>query len=565
MKKTVLSNSILSEQENERSFPIEKVLWSRTKDIKGNSYSDNRTIFDLQFQNNTYYTDLASGYIVEGLQTTVAYTDAGSTKGDADRLSNDMALTLKSSVLEYLNTITIWLNDIQVNNPTQFMNLACNFELLKKSNEDIKILQDLILYQKNSVESIRQETADSVNAPKNCEYNNNIAPSFSCTSGSDFKSSNYGRRERLLKECLNFARAGTIGVFMAENKCKEVHQNHMVNTVSESGTGNADRSVSLIYKYYVVIPLSLLSDFFVKCPIIRGFKLKIDIQQNFNFSQNIKVEGTKYTSITTTNSSSNGVCPYMISPVGATSGDNTGLVTEHDTTITVTCAVNGDVGTYIHLPQIFYNAFYSNKILEAPKKTILWNDYVVYPSINELKNVSAGGQVVNTLITQSVIRPRALLLIPYSYSTVSTSAGTSYQMANYQSPFTSQPATTAPFCRLTNVNVAINDIGIHQQNFDYTYQHFMEFLNSESNTGLNMKLNGLMTGQISKFEWEKGYCYYYFDLTQFISSIGDDDLGKSIKVTFTNQSNQAISFFAIVFSEKECEINRVTGEFVKKL
>lgn len=555
MKKTVLSNSILSEQENERSFPIEKVLWSRTKDIKGNSYSDNRTIFDLQFQNNTYYTDLASGYIVEGLQTTVVYSDTGST--DPARLSNDMALTLKSSVLEYLNTITIWLNDIQVNNPTQFMNLACNFELLKKSNEDIKLLQDLILYQKNSVESIRQESADNDNAPANCEYNNDMSSAFTSISGSNFKSSNYGRRERLLKECLNFARTETIGVFMSDTQCDAVHQNHMTNV-----SGNVD--VTLTYKYYAVIPLSLLSDFFVKCPILRGFKLKVDIQQNFNFAQKITVKNKAYTGLTTSNSASNGVCPYMISPIGIADADNVGLVVRNvavDIIVSVTCSVIDNFGTYIHLPQIFYNAFYSNKILEAPKKTILWNDYVVYPSINELKNVSkTNGQVVNALITQSVIRPRALLLIPYSYANV---GGT--KIANYQSPFTSQPATTAPFCRLTNVNVAINDIGIHQQNFDYTYQHFMEFLNSESNTGLNMKLNGLMTGQISKFEWEKGYCYYYFDLTQFISSIGDDDLGKSIKITFTNQSNQDISFFAIVFSEKECEINRVTGEFVKKL
>ncbi len=92
----------------------------------------------------------------------------------------------------------------------------------------------------------------------------------------------------------------------------------------------------------------------------------------------------------------------------------------------------------------------------------------------------------------------------------------------------------------------------------------METMSELSKVGYSLK-DGYPTGQLTKSEWDSGFGYIVVDLTQYTRMSADDDLSKTIRVTLTNASRLPMSYVAMVFVEKEIDVNRAKGGIDIKL
>lgn len=72
-------------------------------------------------------------------------------------------------------------------------------------------------------------------------------------------------------------------------------------------------------------------------------------------------------------------------------------------------------------------------------------------------------------------------------------------------------------------------------------------------------------GFITKSQWEQGYGYYFFDLTQYIKHVDDDNLAKQIHVSFTNSFAMELNVWACIFKENEISVEQATGQIDVKV
>ncbi len=112
------------------NYDIESIQWNYREDVKARSYADNMTQFDFSdLANSTAYTS----YNMWSLIFPWTMIISGQKIAQAE---TDFALSLKSSILEAINTVRIDINDTTINAQTQYTNMALNFNLTKCLNKN---------------------------------------------------------------------------------------------------------------------------------------------------------------------------------------------------------------------------------------------------------------------------------------------------------------------------------------------------------------------------------------------------------------------------------------------
>ncbi len=549
MNKTIINDEQLYNRSYSRDFQLEKVQWQKIIDQKNGNYTDNSLIYEVNNVNATYYTNLGQCYIhlaQKVVMTGLKYEDL------ANENSNDFALSYKASVMDCLHQVQIWLNDKQVNTAQSNSNIPANWNLMKMSQSDYAKLSDLINYTKPAC-NIKKATANCKYAPAGFEYNNVLIETFD-TKGGFSKLEDHTNTEFFarFKKCMNFGDTG-ISTYVTNTTADASG----VNTLSKSGTAGQKASGVNTYIFHNFIPLALIHPFFAKIVPLRGFKLRLQILANLEmaFKLTATATGTGYTGCSFTKTGINGVCPLLVSPAvvdpaAGSFGTAEGVILNADGDVTVSMTVATNTSLWVN--QLFFSPDYE---ISGPDeiKTILYEDYYVLPSVAGLSSIAQGSSVASVLLHQSVLRPRGLLLIPYD----------SVSMNN---PFSCQPFQCLPYGKLTNINIAINGINIFQTPLQYSYSQFLEFASGVSSDGLNVKDFGLTNnGFITKSQWEQGYGMYFFDLTQFVKHIDDDNLAKQIHVSFTNSYNMSINVWAVIFKENQIDVQQATGQIDVKV
>jgi hypothetical protein len=518
-----VQDSLSADEINE--YDIEKVQYVRWKDSNSSNYNTHIIRHDLEaLANNTTYTSFSSGFYF--LPQILEITDGGADINDA---KNEFAVCLKNSVLTTLNQVLVKLNDVQLTDNSQFACMYENWELLHLSQNDLKNMKDLINFSPDSSTST-YATADSIFAPKDYEYNNNIKQElFDPAEGyhaSSLKAVNTGMIDRMLMTSFKPSDA-SVTTYYISGTSAEIQKSHVVAGVN-----------TLTYYIYTYIPLGFIHPIFKKLPVMRGMKLNLQVGVNNDYQVELTRVVDKITKSEVKNSSiGNNICPFQVSAIGR----------GHDLPdgAKIKLTINSTEQVHIILPQITFTPDFEAKYNSDPVKKISYKDYMVY-SPNSLNNLGENATVNSESIVNSVVRPRELIIIPQNETSL-------------KNPFSSSPLTTATYAKIKNFNVQINGQNIWQQSHNYDYESYLEMIGAVAIDGRQFKHFGVSNGLISKQDWDKNYTYYYVNLNNAKNS-PDDRLGKQISVSFQSVSKKTLRYFCIVTRERQLLVNVSIGK-----
>lgn len=185
--------------------------------------------------------------------------------------------------------------------------------------------------------------------------------------------------------------------------------------------------------------------------------------------------------------------------------------------------------------------------------------HVVYRDIFQYQVDVDAGSTFNSLLTNGIANPKALIVIPYIQQSANLAGiktpGTSGDgMLNktpvWQSPFSSEPGTTSPYVTLSDYNVQLAGVNVYTSNYKYDFESFRNELARIN--GINGGVvDGLTSGLIGYEDFLINKRYYVTDLSRRIKA--EDAVPKSIQISGKNDSSVAITLF--IFLEFERQIN----------
>lgn len=346
----------------------------------------------------------------------------------------------------------------------------------------------------------------------------------------------------------------------------------------KSGASNDDAKAKVWY-YIASIRLKDLHDFFAQLPLIRGAYMRFII--NFNTGA-AKIAVTKTTPSATVPVASTltqsqlqligGTFPAMIASAAPGQGAfdlMSTVTTGGEVSLAVTIAKQTpseffnatDTTPYSHnllSVRLFVPLYTMNPIAEAayleanPTKTIIYRDILNYQVAGVAKNGS-----VNQLLTNGVVNPKAILLVPIFSS--DTTYGNAISYAAHQSAFASEPATTSPLCRVNNLNILLAGVTVFQQNIIFGWSQFVDEI-QHANAINGSQTTGLNSGLLSEYDWNQNYCYIYADLSRRIAS--ENAIPKSLQVLFTSLSGRTVDFYCFIELERSLQISLLNGQLV---
>ena len=94
----------------------------------------------------------------------------------------------------------------------------------------------------------------------------------------------------------------------------------------------------------------------------------------------------------------------------------------------------------------------------------------------------------------------------------------------------------------------------------YGFEEFLHEVRGSNSINGGIPI-GLSSGLLSQNDWENGYRYVYVDLSKRMSQ-SNDDISRSIQVSFTNSAAYAVDYFYVLGYEKEIKISTSTGALI---
>ena len=554
-----------SEQQTHFQFESRQYVW--ISDQNSGSYPNGQLTFDLSsIANSGKYVDFSQSYLTIPLVMHLNQTSVNS-KGE-----NSWALSLKNGFHQLINSISVEITNCQVVSLTSFSNLDINYKLISKSSfEDAQNLQTTMGFTKDTAESISYRGQASATGLG--ELNNVIADALFTPTNvyGGALNVNKGRQQRMVNTSFN-PNDTKAANFCNQSSCNSVAKNYCNLSTSAAATDT-------LYYITATIPLRFLHDIFVKLPLSKGIYMRLIVNTN---TQCISTIGTTYAAgpiynfATVSTSSQNGVFPCMISPIAAAEAGSGFNTTTASDTVKVGLGIckSPISATQVHptMSQCrIYCCMYSMSppyeeayLLSTPTKKVLYNDILSF----QVLNIAPQG-TVSQILTNGISRLRYLLIHPVLSATVNGTA-TLLNASTYtagiavgstmNSPFSSCPGTTCPFCFVSNFNVLISGTNLYQSSLNYGFEHWLQ--ENRSSNAVNGGLShGLSSGIISQQEYEAGYGFIYCDLSRKISQ-SSDDISRSVQLVFTNASNLMTDYYCILGYEREIVISTSTGALV---
>jgi hypothetical protein len=369
---------------------------------------------------------------------------------------------------------------------------------------------------------------------------------------------------------------------------------NLVPTVAYDSTNNL-----VVYTDYCVIKLKDLYNSIEQLPLMRRFNAKINLYLNTGVcSSNIQVATGASTSIVGnpfyyfdgSNTTFSNTMPYNHNyiptfPLTVLAGSTVTANKAYDYTFFSGLfvkqaggfSINGyaglndsnlSVAISVPSPSADVNAvtmpscrlYYSQQLLH-PKEALKYveanrNKRIVYRDVllNQDNTINPGSY--SKLINSGIKNPIGVLMIPMiAKSSVNLNNPTNYgfNFSQYQSPFDTCPNNFV--LSLINVNATLGGQNVLQQTMDFNYENFLEQIaNVDSITSSDY---GISNGLFGQKYWSNGYRTYYIALDK--SNPADKAIGRSLSVSFVNNSQCPIDMLYFIFYMKEIEVDVQTG------
>ena len=556
--------------------PFIRKDWGFCNDTSNGAYGSGNIIINTESTLNSDYINWSEAYfqfpcymVASGL------TNASST--------TKLLLGIKNGHWQLIHRLSVTYNGSTLFSPLDYTNMLISYMVASKfSLNDCQILGPSLGFALDSHDSWCFPLTDST-APtrspfgqgscNNSNYINRIVNSAVGAVGiQQLNNGNIGFATR--QGWLNnpFVSTGTedLTLYGGNNLLTD---DNRTNTLGPKITYNATNTAICI-EYQAIIRLKdLPSDFFAKCPPLKSanFRFSFNVNNcNFVVTKQKGAGGTNAfgpTMICTANDPdlrlttppSSPTCPIMIaSCYGSTAGlgsAGVGIPAAGDTVITCSFNVGAVVypahksifdykglnGCRLYYPWYIMNPFRQEEYLSQGTYTFSYTDVIVYPIQGVFPNQSVVREV-----TAGIVNLQKVIMIPHISATANADCGVS----PIQSPFASEPATTAPigYGGLRELNVSIANMNLLQQNVTYGYETYLHnVLAAESLNG--SVTTGLSAGLINHDMWLNNYNYYVFDVSRRVKEQDNDS--KAVRALFVN--NTKVSLDVYVFLVSECE------------
>jgi hypothetical protein len=542
MADTYALEQSLLDQDND--FLMQQLQYTYITDSNSSSYQQTISWDCAGISNSGKYFDATQSFLTIPLVMTLASTGGAIT----DSVENAFAASLKNGFSNLIHSMEIQASNNAVVSTMSYSGMMINYKLMTGMSQDDTVnLAPTIHFAKDDALGTTYESAPSAKGLGEC--NNRIKPSvFDPTSGygkTGFGGSNKGRLDRMINTSYDPTQTGESIANLnqtGKNYCVRDPNGKFVN-----------------WNILVNIPLTLLSDYFAKTPMVKGVYYRITLNLNVGCTTQMSVANGTFTSVST--SSQNGVVPYMISPIGVGQGLDVGTSTGLELSIAIARNSINKTGQIFSHPTMSSSRLYAAMYDMTPAaeqmylsklstKSIMYDDYLSFQTLNVPPNGN-----FNQILTNSIARGRKLIGIPVLTENYAGANGTISPLA---SPFSTSPCTTARNA-ITNFNVLISGSNLYQSNLSYTFEQFQNELRKEGINGGGSL--GMSSGLISANDFENGYRFIVADLSRTVSQ-STDDISRSIQVIGTNTGDKPISIYWFLVFQRTVEMDVQTGSLI---
>jgi hypothetical protein len=536
MDNLVFEESVTTE--TDQSEFIDK-KWVYVNDNNAQNYSSQVVIDSTPLSNAGGYVNWSEGYILMPL-----VVEATATAGLDDANSHNM-MGFKSGYWNMINSMSVEFNNQTIVQQTPFLNVFRSFKANTSFSEsDVINHGNELGYALDTPSSWGYTQADNLSGRG--IFNNEYAPAtegHALTSNWDLGSHNEGLRKRM-ENTNKFSSGKGKSAIVAEATRGLLYQSRCV---SKSAT-------SVVWEIYAKLRLKDLTDYFEKCPLLKGSTMRFLLNTN-QAEVSFTPTATGLPSVQASVLSGN-TFPLMVTSQRPTTVTRSGGITSLDATIPVKLSVDIVKGRQsnhqtsltscrLYAPLYRFNPLAEQRYLSlAPTKRVEYEDVFQY----QFSGVNAG-DTFNFLVSNGIADIQSVLVVPY------LSASANSNMNPFLSPYSTAGATPDPI-PLQQFNIMLSGVNLFLENEEYDFQAFSHQLASSNqlNGGLT---TGLGSGLIGKFEFENLYRYYYGNASRSLPS--EEGVSRSVQIVGKNASAQQISLMVFVAFKRSMTIDIQTG------
>lgn len=557
-------------------------------DQQNGNYNGEITFDTASLQGSNKWVSWNEGMIV------VPYVVSIQSNANVAAEMNNFMIGLKAGTHHIIDSLSVDWNGTQVVQSQPYTNFLVHYQMMASySQDDVKKWGSQNLFIPDNPHSITHEAAVSGSGRyftnNRINPNKNTGRTFVLQPAKNYENpvlANDGFKARM--DYANYPIRGSANQTIAANgfntnamlTTSVQAQAAGINYVSENAVADAGKVIYLVI--HAVIRLKDIANFFDQIPLVRGGWARITLRYN---AANVVVTKTGDAAAATTVSqtstvitTSGNTVPYMLAS-GVKTAEEVGAddplafsAYEPNTNVFGTLANNntltiqGNVSRTTQVgavsPAAFNNCrLYLNQYIMDPvledslrsagvDRTFGYTDF-----INQNINLSTASSV-NALLNNGIRNAKYLVVIPY------VTAGDTGNIQDFQSVFSSSPATTAPYASLIKFNVQIGGSNVFQQDVDYDFQTYenevagLLAVDGGSSTG---NTSGLLT----RAAWSAGYRYYVVDLARRLKS--EDPIPKSIQLLATNNTSKNLVLYCFIVYEKRVTLNLLTSQITQIL
>jgi hypothetical protein len=508
-----------SNQSYETPFIFKDKQYVSITDSNQGVYSSGQVQFDLtQISSSSLYFDAKASYLE------LPFTIQVESDNDLETYesASEMPVIMKNGAHNLVNSMEVYLSGQQFISAQSFSNVPVTYKMLTTTSpSDLKTVAPSLM--------LSDET-DAVHT-----YEATVGHTTS-------KSKGFSERQK--------------GIINPENATYSEFVDAPALNSSRQPYATKPTNKVLNINMVATIPLAHLHDFFQQLPLIKGSYLRLALNLNLPCS----VQWANSSQLLTHNPtfiSTTQVIPFQLN---LTRDANNALVAPLTTNpaagkLTISSAVGNafkTTGCAIHCAMCEFTPMYSQAYLKNAVKTIKYIDFLSY---NNLTNIQ-DSQFVQHQVTSGLGKLRHMLIVPQL-----SRAAAAGSLLPITSPYCSAPSCTAPFSVLTNFNVSVSGKNLYQTNIQYSWEHWLEQISYMGGIDGNPKSElGVKAGLISEADWQKAYRFIYVNLSN--KNEAEDEIPRSVSVTFTNRCKKPLDFYIFLFYEREIRVDCATGQLM---
>ncbi len=436
-------------------------------DMNNGSYGQtNQLQFDLSsIANSGQWASFSEAYLEIPLVMVLSGEDASAT---VDATNSSFVAGLKGGFHHLIDSMSVQLNNTTIIQQTRLNNIHAQFRFLSQaSKQDVELNGPTNFIIPDSVDSWKYDTL-------NGSQNNDAIPVLGTVNvgvtGTVFNEGLYTRNKIT---SFNIGATGGRGAELITDTSKN-------SSIAKTWTNKVATNARAWY-IMAQIRLKDLHPYFSTVPLMKNSYYKIYLNLN-QASCSFTTNGTSYTiSPNSINVLGGGTMPFMLTnpSIGST---GMGLADGKVYTISLSVknsylqtqaslATNGQISSArIYIACYIMDPAKESQYLQANGR----EKEIKYSDIYQYNYSFTAGSPYNQLVSNGISKLKSVLVVPF-FDRVSGSTGCA-GVIPYQSPLTSEPATTSPLIGSlqTEYNVQISGINAYQTNIKYGYEHYLQ-------------------------------------------------------------------------------------------